>query len=323
MGTDETNPPAPVADDSRPRRAARVLFAVALLALAGGASAGAAWWLRSLREDRAGADPAAANADLVKRGRVVYGVYCAACHGTDGHGDGPSAAQLKPPPRDFAVAQWKHGSDRATVRRVIAEGIRGMAMPASRDTLSAGDLDAVVPYVLTMVPRQHEGAPPPAMRALLRQVGLAPIEPVRAAPPLELCGADGQRLALADLRGQVVLVQFWETMCVPCLHWLPHLEHLANEYRGRGLFVPAVCLDEEDAQRLRTVSAKYVKSLPVYADARGTARASLDVSALPAACLIDRDGQLVGTGSGPEDWDASEVRALLNAWVSPDPAGGK
>jgi mono/diheme cytochrome c family protein len=293
------------------RRWPRVLLCVALMGLVAGASAGAARYLRGRRAGPPPADPgpAAGEADLVKRGQLVYGVYCAACHGAEGHGDGPSAAQLRPPPRDFAAGPLKCGNDRAAVRRVIADGVHGTPMPGLGAALSSADLDALAAYVLTLAAPGDVPPPlPPEMRALLTQAGFTPADPARPAPPLELRDGDGRPLALADLRGRWVLIQFWETRCVPCLAKLPHLERLADEYRERGLAVLAVCLDEADAGRLRAVGR-----LPLYADPRGLARARYDVSALPAACLVDPEGRLIGRGPGPPDWAAEPMRALLDA----------
>lgn len=312
-------PPAAAAGAPRRPRWARLLLAVALMAVVASVSAGAAWFLRG---SPAGADSGRGgpghDGDLMSRGRLVYGVSCAPCHGPDGRGDGPSAAQLRPPPRDFAAGPWKYGTDRAAVRRVIAAGIPGTGMPASGAALSGADLDALVAYVLTLAPRESGPERLPAqMRALLKQADLTPADPARAAPALELRDTAGQPLALADLRGKVVLVQFWETTCVPCVSKLPHLERLADEYRERGLVVLAVCLDEEDPGRLRAVAARHVKTLPLYADAGGSARVRYDVSALPAACLIDRDGHLLGRGPGPSDWNGPEARALLDSCLVP------
>jgi hypothetical protein len=65
------------------------------------------------------------------------------------------------------------------------------------------------------------------------------------------------------------------------------------------------------------VAARHVKALPLYADARGLARVRYDISALPAACLIDRDGRLIGRGPGPADWNGPEMRRLLETCLAP------
>jgi mono/diheme cytochrome c family protein/peroxiredoxin len=299
-----------MATDATARRWLRPLLAVGLMVLAAGASAGAAWLLRGASAGRG----ASGETDPIKRGRVVYGVYCVSCHGAEGRGDGPAAAELRPPPRDFAAGAWKCGTESAAVRRVVAGGQRDTAMPGFGSALSAGDLDAVTAYVLTLAPAAAPRERLPAeTRQLLQRAGLSPADPPAAAPALGLRDAAGKSLTLSDLRGRVVLVQFWETTCAPCLAKLAHLEAVAEEYRRRGLDVLPVCLDEKDGGRLATVAARHVKGLPVYLDARGTARAHYDVSALPAACLIDREGRLVGKGAGPEDWSGPEGRALLEA----------
>jgi len=323
MDTPAPNPPV-----APPQQWPRVALGVLLMGMVLIASAGAAWWLRGARAGPRAAgpspEPAAGDGDLVKRGRLVYGMYCIACHGTDGRGDGPSAAQMRPPPRDFAAGPLRCGNDRAAVRKVIADGIRGTPMPGLGAALSAGDLDALAAHVLALAARGGVlHGPPPETQALLTRAGLTPADPGRAAPALELRDGDGGLLALADLRGQVILVAFWETTCVPCLGKLPQLERLADEYRGRGLVVLAVCLDEGDGGRVRAVGGRHVKTLPLYTDPRGTVRARYDVSALPAVCLIDREGRVIGRGPGPADWGAEPVRALLDACLSPGSAASE
>jgi hypothetical protein len=67
---------------------------------------------------------------------------------------------------------------------------------------------------------------------------------------------------------------------------------------------------------MREVGARHVKSLPLYVDARGLARLRYGVGAVPAACLIGRDGRVLGSGPGPEDWGGVAARELLRACLA-------
>ena len=65
-------------------------------------------------------------APSVSHGRFVYLANgCATCHGPDGHGDGPVAKTLVPPPRDFRSAAYRGGTDAASIARTISEGVYG------------------------------------------------------------------------------------------------------------------------------------------------------------------------------------------------------
>ena len=57
----------------------------------------------------------------------------------------------------------------------------------------------------------------------------------------------GNTVRLSDLRGQVVLVDFWATWCPPCRMELPHLQKLQETYGARGFRVVAIAMDEQGA----------------------------------------------------------------------------
>lgn len=100
----------------------------------------------------------------LERGRAVYRDACESCHGREGKGNGPGAANLTPRPRDFVTGSFKFRStasgDRPLLRdvvRTVTTGIRGTWMPAFGPILPAADLRAVSAYVLAFGPRE---APP-------------------------------------------------------------------------------------------------------------------------------------------------------------------
>ncbi len=308
-----------MATATSPLSRGRIVVIAGLFVLVLGVSAGAAFVLRAAVRGpgtTVSATPPLATTTKnreSRRGRLVYETSCSSCHGPDGHGDGPAAPGLKQPPRDLASAPWKYGSSPDAVRRIIFEGIPGTGMRGVGDTLTASELEAVVSYVLTFAPASEStDRLSPELRAVIVRAGLSPVESLRPAPALDLCDVEGRRLALTDLRGKVVLVQFWETTCVPCLGKLPGLETLAEKNRERGLVVLAVCLDEQDGDRLRTVAGRHLKRLPTYRDVGGSARTRYDVSAVPHVALIDRTGQLVAFGTGPTDWNDFSVTELLD-----------
>lgn len=84
---------------------------------------------------------------------VTYQVYCARCHGADGHGDGPDGATLSVKPRDFAdCAKMSKISD-ATITKAITDGGAAVGlnreMPAWGAALSSGQVKALKDYVRT------------------------------------------------------------------------------------------------------------------------------------------------------------------------------
>lgn len=100
--------------------------------------------------------PWVSTSELISHGKEVFAVQCVSCHGAEGKGNGPAAAALNPPPRNFALDQgWKNGRKPTQVFKTLKEGIPGSGM-ASFATLPADERWALVHYVLTL------GSKPPS-----------------------------------------------------------------------------------------------------------------------------------------------------------------
>ncbi len=101
----------------------------------------------------AGSVPAAARADDVSGGKVVFDRECTVCHGPFGKGDGPAAGLCDPVPRNFANGFYKLRTTEsgelptnADLTRTVTEGIPGTAMPSFRH-LGARAIADVIAYV--------------------------------------------------------------------------------------------------------------------------------------------------------------------------------
>jgi|WetSurMetagenome_2_1015567.scaffolds.fasta_scaffold267597_1 cytochrome c biogenesis protein CcmG, thiol:disulfide interchange protein DsbE len=128
----------------------------------------------------------------------------------------------------------------------------------------------------------------------------APLAPGDAVPSVEWSSPDGARLALASLKGDVVLVDFWASWCGPCAASFPALEELFQSYRGRGFEVVAVGLDEKRRDADRFLSDK-PHAMTVVFDPEGASAKAFGVQAMPSSYLIGRDGRVrfVHTGFTP------------------------
>lgn len=90
---------------------------------------------------------------VLERGRDVYTLYCRACHGDEGDGQGPAAAGFRPPPRNFQQAKFKFGwvvdgqPRDEDLLRIITGGLHGT--PMLEWDMKPGDLEAVVQYIKT------------------------------------------------------------------------------------------------------------------------------------------------------------------------------
>jgi thiol-disulfide isomerase/thioredoxin len=152
-------------------------------------------------------------------------------------------------------------------------------------------------------------APPPVAR------------PGSPAPPITLPLLDGGDADLARQRGNVVLLNFWATWCVPCRTEMPALQRLADGLWGERFVLFTVDL-QEDAAAIEPFRRELGLGLPVLLDRDGEVTRSYGVRALPATFLIDQRGVLRQQRLGPlveggadtpwsGAWITEQVRALL------------
>jgi peroxiredoxin len=137
-----------------------------------------------------------------------------------------------------------------------------------------------------------------------------PAEPIDAWD-LELPDLTGQTVRIRDLRGQVVLLNFWATWCAPCRDEMPALEVLARELGPRGLAVLGVNY-KESRRQVQAFVREQKLSFPVLLDEAGEVAKRYQVFALPVTVLVNRQGKVAGTVLGMRDWVAPDARAYLD-----------
>jgi sugar lactone lactonase YvrE len=105
-----------------------------------------------------------------------------------------------------------------------------------------------------------------------------------------------------DLKGQVVLLDFWTYCCINCMHVLPDLEFLEEKYKDQPVVILGVHSakydNETDAANIRAAVQRYNVHHPVLVDEGHRVWDSYDVHSWPTLILVDSDGRIVGGISG-------------------------
>lgn len=132
------------------------------------------------------------------------------------------------------------------------------------------------------------------------------------APDFALDTPASTTIRLAELRGSVVLLNFWATWCTPCRAEMPEFESAYREYRDRGFAVLAVDV-EERAEEVEPFMRELGLTFPALLDLDGSVSRAYRARALPSSFLVDRDGvvRYVRVGALTKATLEAELKKLL------------
>jgi len=134
------------------------------------------------------------------------------------------------------------------------------------------------------------------------------------APDFSLKSDSGENLRLSELRGEVVLINFWASWCGPCRQEMPVLSELHDKYKSMGFTVLGVNV-EENSDEARKLLKDMPVSFPVLFDNDSSVSKQYDVAAMPSTVLVDRNGNMrylhKGYKLGLEETYVQQVRSLL------------
>jgi peroxiredoxin len=130
------------------------------------------------------------------------------------------------------------------------------------------------------------------------------------APDVTLTALSGQKIALSELRGKVVLVKFWATNCVSCVAQMPDNIENYNKYHAQGFDLIAVAMEYDPVNFVQKFVETRKLPFTVALDTQGTvAKAFGDVKLTPMAFLIDKNGNIIKRYLGL--YDKSELRKSI------------
>ena len=136
------------------------------------------------------------------------------------------------------------------------------------------------------------------------------------APDFTLDTLDGNTITLSELRGQIVVINFWATWCLPCREETPALEKSYEQYKDSGVVILGVNLTDQDSIReVESFVQEFRLTYPILLDRDGTVSNTLyQIKGLPTTFFVNREGIIrtaVVGGPMSETFIRSKIEALL------------
>lgn len=135
------------------------------------------------------------------------------------------------------------------------------------------------------------------------------------APDFSLPTTDGKILKLSNLKGKVVIIDFWATWCPPCRKGIPDLIELKKKYGGKGLEIVGVSVDAETKNQVVPFIKDHGINYPVVYGNQNVSELYGGIEAIPTTFIIDKQGKIVASYQGlmPALTYENHVRKLLGS----------
>ena len=140
----------------------------------------------------------------------------------------------------------------------------------------------------------------------------------KPAPALKLSDMRGAAHDLSQLKGRVVLINFWATWCPPCRREMPSMERLTQQLKGEDFSVLAVNVGESvNDIELFTSQLDADLSFPILLDRSSQSMQSWKISGLPTTYLVDKKGRVVAGAIGGREFDHPDMVRAIRALLKP------
>ncbi len=139
--------------------------------------------------------------------------------------------------------------------------------------------------------------------------------PVKPAPALSLPGLKGGTTQLEQLRGKVVLVNFWAVWCPPCRKEMPSMGRLAEKLAGKPFSILGINVGETPRE-IESFLKQVPVSFPILLDSEGQNLKAWQVFAFPTSYVVDKKGRIRLGLFGSIEWDSPETVEKLEALLT-------
>jgi peroxiredoxin len=155
----------------------------------------------------------------------------------------------------------------------------------------AGEPDFLYVELASLVRYEHMQAASDNPQYAAAMAKLESDDAKRQSADFTLADLQGKAWHLQDLKGKVVLVNFWATWCPPCRKEMPDLDALYNKFKNQGFVVLAI--SDEEAAKVTPYIAEHKISYPVMLDPGRKVNDAFIVEGIPKSFVYDRNGKMV------------------------------
>ena len=146
--------------------------------------------------------------------------------------------------------------------------------------------------------------------AAIAVIGYLSVSTQEAAPEVTFTSITGEKMPLHNLRGKVVMVNFWATSCDTCVHEMPQMVQTYNKYKNKGLDFVAVAMSYDPPNYVLNYAQTRNLPFTVALDTQGDlARAFGGVKLTPTTYVIDKNGNIIKRYVGEPQF--AELHQLL------------
>jgi len=172
------------------------------------------------------------------------------------------------------------------VTTTLADALREQPVPMD-------GTEPAFPYVelATLVRYEHVKAASDNPQFTAAMAKLAADDAARAKADFTLTDLEGKNWTLRDLRGKVVLINFWATWCPPCRKEMPDLDALYKRFKDQGLVILAI--DDEAVAKIKPYLTENPVSFPILLDPGRKVNDAFHIGGIPKSFVFDRQGKLV------------------------------
>lgn len=139
----------------------------------------------------------------------------------------------------------------------------------------------------------------------LAALGYFSLSAKQPAPDVVFTSITGEKVSMQNLRGKVVMVNFWATSCTTCIKEMPQMVETYNKYKGKGLDFIAVAMSYDPPNYVLNYAQTRALPFKVALDTQGdVAKAFDDVKLTPTTYVIDKNGNIIKRYVGEPDFAA-------------------